>query len=98
MTEQEMSVRLAEMVSRAKSNTHRIEKLERRQDDLDKLAAAVEVLASREQSMETDVKEIKADVKTITQKSGKRWDAMLDRVLYILIGAAVSLLLTGTIG
>lgn len=98
MTEQEMSVRLTETISRAKSNTHRIEKLERRQDDLDKLAAAVEVLASREQSMETDVKEIKADVKTITLKSGKRWDAMLDRVLYVLIGAAVSLLLTGNAG
>lgn len=93
-----MSVRLTETISRAKSNTHRIEKLERRQDDLDKLAAAVEVLASREQSMETDVKEIKADVKTITLKSGKRWDAMLDRVLYVLIGAAVSLLLTGNAG
>lgn len=98
MTEQEMSVRLTETISRAKSNTHRIEKLERRQDDLDKLAAAVEVLASREQSMETDVKEIKADVKTITLKSGKRWDAMLDRVLYVLIGAAVSLLLMGNAG
>lgn len=98
MTEQEMSVKLTETVSRAKSNTHRIEKLERRQDDLDKLAAAVEVLASREQSMETDVKEIRADVKTITLKSGKRWDAMLDRVLYVLIGSAVSLLLTGNVG
>ena len=93
-----MSVWLTETMSRAKSNTHRIEKLERRQDDLDKLAAAVEALASRERSVETDVKEIKADVKTITQKSGKRWDAMLDRVLYILIGAAVSLLLTGSVG
>ena len=45
--------------------------------------------------METDVKEIKTDVKTITQKSGRRWDAMIDRVLYVLIGAALSLLMTG---
>ena len=42
-----------------------------------------------------DVKEIKADVKTITQKGGKRWDAMIDRVLYVLIGAVISLLMTG---
>ena len=90
-----MSVRLTETASRAKSNTHRIEKLEQRQNDLDKLVTAVEVLAAREHSVEADVKEIKADVKTITQKSGKRWDAMLDRVLYILIGIAVSLLLEG---
>lgn len=95
MTEQEMSVKLAETESRAKSNTHRIEKLEQRQDDLDKLATAVEVLASREQSVESDVKEIKADVKTITEKPGRRWDALVDRVLYLLVGAAVSALAMG---
>ena len=71
------------------------EKLEQQQKDLNKLVTAVEVLASREKGVETDVKEIKADVKTITQKGGKRWDAMIDRVLYVLIGAAISLLMTG---
>ena len=90
MTEQEISVKLTETEQRAKSNTHRIEKLE-----LNKLVTAVEVLASREKGVETDVKEIKADVKTITQKGGKRWDAMIDRMLYVLIGAAISLLMTG---
>ena len=82
-----------ETEQRAKSNTHRIEKLEQQQKDLNKLVTAVEVLASREKGVETDV--IKADVKTITQKGGKRWDAMIDRVLYVLIGAAISLLMTG---
>ena len=95
MTEQELSVKLAETEQRARSNMHRIEKLEQQQKDLNKLVTAVEVLASREKSVETDVKEIKADVKTITQKSGRRWDAMIYRVLYVLIGAALSLLMTG---
>lgn len=95
MTEQELSVKLAETEQRARSNMHRIEKLEQQQKDLNKLVTAVEVLASREKSVETDVKEIKADVKTITQKSGRRWDAMIDRVLYALIGAVLSLLMTG---
>ena len=95
MTEQEISVKLTETEQRAKSNTHRIEKLEQQQKDLNKLVTAVEVLASREKGVETDVKEIKADVKTITQKGGKRWDAMIDRVLYVLIGAVLSLLMTG---
>ena len=93
MTEQEISVKLTETEQRAKSNTHRIEKLEQQQKDLNKLVTAV--LASREKGVETDVKEIKADVKTITQKGGKRWDAMIDRVLYVLIGAVLSLLMTG---
>lgn len=95
MTEQELSVKLAETEQRARLNMHRIEKLEQQQKDLNKLVTAVEVLASREKSVETDIKEIKADVKTITQKSGRRWDAMIDRVLYVLIGAVLSLLMTG---
>ena len=95
MTEQEMSLRLAEAEQRARANTRRIEKLEQQQENLNKLVTAVEVLAAREQGVETDVKEIKTDVKTITQKSGRRWDAMIDRVLYVLIGAALSLLMTG---
>lgn len=90
-----MNVKLAETEGRVKSNTRRIEKLEQRQEDLNKLATAVEVLASREKGVETDVKEIKADVKTITQRPGKRWDAMVDRALYALIGALFSLLVTG---
>ena len=92
MTEQEVAVKLTEVEERSKSNTHRIDKLEQRQDDLDKLATAVEVLASREQSVETDVKEIKADVKTITQKSGKRWDGIVDKALWLLVGAALAAL------
>ena len=88
MTEQEMSVKLAETESRARSNTRRIEKLEQKQNDLEKLVAAVQVLAAREQS-------VKADVKTITEKPGKRWDTLIDRVLYALLGAAVSLLAAG---
>ena len=95
MTEQELSVKMAETEQRARSNTYRIERLEQQQKDLNKLVTAVEVLASREMGVERDVKEIKVDVKTITQKGGRRWDAMIDRVLYVLIGAAISLLMTG---
>ena len=90
-----MSLRVAEAEQRARANTRRIEKLEQQQENLNNLVTAVEVLAAREMGVETDVKEIKTDVKTITQKSGRRWDAMIDRVLYVLIGAALSLLMTG---
>ena len=54
-----------------------------------------DTLAQREMSVETDVREIRADVKTITQKGARRWDAMIDRVLYVLIGAAISLAMAG---
>lgn len=90
-----MSVRLGECEQRERANARRIEKLEQRQEDLNKLVTAVEVLAQRERSVESDVKEIKADVKSMTQKGARRWDAMIDKLLYAIVGAAASLLLAG---
>lgn len=95
MTERETNARLAETEQRARANTRRIEALEQQQRDLNKLVTAVEVLSSREMGVERDVKEIKADVKSMTQRPAKRWDAMIDKALYALVGAAVSLLMTG---
>ncbi len=95
MTEQELGVKLAETETRTRANAARIEKLEQRQDHLEKLATAVEVLAAREESVERDVKEIKSDVKSITEKPAKRWDTMVDRALYALVGAAVSYFAAG---
>ena len=95
MTEREINTVLAETEQRARANTRRIETLEQQQRDLNKLVTAVEVLSSREMGVERDVKEIKADVKSMTQRPAKRWDAMIDKALYALVGAAVSLLMTG---
>lgn len=93
-----MSVRLGECEQRERANARRIEKLEQRQEDLNKLVTAVEVLAQRERSVESDVKEIKADVKSMTQKGARRWDAMIDKLLYALAGAAASIMLAGLTG
>lgn len=93
-----MSVRLGECEQRERANARRIEKLEQRQEDLNKLVTAVEVLEQRERSVESDVKEIKADVKSMTQKGARRWDAMIDKLLYALAGAAASIMLAGLTG
>lgn len=71
------------------------EAVERRQDALDKLVTAVEVLAVRQESVEGNVKEIRNAVQSITEKPGKRWEALADRVLYLLLGAVFSLLAQG---
>ena len=55
--------RLTEVEARSKSNSHRIDDLEKRQDDLDELVSTVKVLAVREENVETNVKEIKSDGK-----------------------------------
>ena len=57
--------RLTEVEARSKSNAHRLDEVEKKQDDLSELVGTVKVLATREEQVETDVKEIKNDVKTL---------------------------------
>lgn len=89
--------RLTETEERCKSNTHRLADVEKRQDSLDKLVTSVEVLATREAAVESDVKEIKADVKGLTAKPGKRWDSMVDKAVWAIAGAVIVYIL-GQIG
>ena len=94
----EMAVKLTETEARSKSNTKRLDKVEERQDALDRLITSVEVLATREESVEKDVKEIKSDVKALTSKPGKRWEGIVDKALAAVVGGFVAWILAGSPG
>ena len=85
--------RLSKVEERSKSNTHRIDDLEKRQDNLDELVGTVKVLAVREENVEINVKEIKNDVKSLTGKSGKRWDGLVDKIIMVIVAAIVGFIL-----
>ena len=85
--------RLTEVENRAKSNSHRIDELERRQDNLDELVGTVKVLAVRERQVETDVKEIKSDVKALASKPAQRWEMLVTQVLTLLVAAVVGFII-----
>ena len=85
--------RLTEIEERSKSNSHRIDLLEKRQDNLDELVGTVKVLAVREENVETDVKEIKSDVKSLTGKSGKLWDGMVEKIIMLVVAAVIGFVL-----
>lgn len=97
MNEKDIEHRLTEVEERSKSNTHRLEELERRQDNLDDLVSAVNVLSVREENVENVVKEIKNDVKSIKDKPGQRWDAIVDKVIWAVLTAIIAFVL-GRIG
>ena len=88
-TTEELSVKLVEIEQRGKSNSHRLDKVEERQDNLDKLVSSVEVLATRQETVETDVKEIKTDVKALTEKPAKRWDGIVDKLIWLAVSGAL---------
>ena len=85
--------RLTEVEERSKSNAHRLDEVERRQDNLDKLVSTVEVLAVREKNVENDVKEIKSDVKSLTSKPAKRWDSLVNQLITIIVAAIAGFIL-----
>lgn len=85
--------RLAETESRSKSNSRRLEKVEKKQEDLSELVGTVKVLVEREENVENDVKEIKTDVKMLTNKPAKMWESVLEKVLLTLVAAVVGFIL-----
>ena len=85
--------RLTELESRTKSNTHRLDEVEKRQGNLDDLVGTVKALAVREENVENDVKEIKSDVKSLTSKPGQRWDALVDKIILTIAAAVVGFIL-----
>ena len=91
--EREFEHRLTEVEARSKSNSHRLDDMEKRQDNLDKLVGTVSVLAEREKRVEDDVKEIKSDVKSLTEKPGKRWEGIVEKVIWAVVAAVVGFLL-----
>ena len=95
--EQELTARLAGLEEKLAAALRRVDRLEKGQAALNRLATAVEVLATKQQAMESDVREIKVDVKALTGKPGKRWDAVVDKIVWALLAAVIAFLL-GRIG
>ena len=85
--------RLTETEARSKSNTKRLDEMEKRQIEFGELVSAVKILADREARMEDDVKEIKENVNEMKEKPGKRWDSLVDKVILTIAAALVGFLL-----
>lgn len=95
--EREDEHRLTEVEERSKSNAHRLEEVEKRQENLEKLTTSVSLLAEREERVESDVKEIKCDVKTLAEKPAKRYDSLVDKVVWAVLAAVIAFIL-GRVG
>lgn len=104
MNEQEMEARLTRVEERSKSNTHRLDEMDEKVDTLNRLATAVEVMATEQRHQTETMTEIKTDVTAlgtkvdaIEKKPGKRWDGMVDKFLAGIVGALATALAGGLI-
>ena len=82
-----------EALDSTKSAHKRIDRMEKRQDNLEELTNAFSVLQNEQEHIKTDVGEIKDDVKQLVSKPAKRYDAIIDKVVLSLVGAFVGFVL-----
>lgn len=85
--------RLTEVEDRAKSNTKRLDEVEKRQDNLDQLVSSVAVMAKEQEHIKSDVSEIKTDVRTIMDKPAKRWDNIVEKIIWAVLAAIIGVAL-----
>ena len=92
--------RLTEVEQRAKSNTHRLEKLEKDHDVLHSMAASLEVMANEQKhqtqtitDVKTDVGRLEGKVDVLESKPAKRWDSLVDKLIWGVAGAVLAFLL-----
>ena len=95
MLTNEEEKRLTAVEERAKSNTHQINEIKEQQNTLTELTVSVGKLVTRQETVEDDVSEIKADVKTLTDKPSKRWESLVGYVLAALVGGVLTWAING---
>lgn len=95
MDDKEYEHRLTDVESRCKSNTHRIDKLEESTEAINRLATSVEVMATKQDAMGVSVDKLVSKVDTLESKPAKRWEGLVDKLLFAVAGAFLAWLAQG---
>lgn len=88
----DVHVKLAELEARGKSNSHRLDKVEACQTEISELVTAMSVVKNEQTHIKSDVVEIKEDVKVLTNKSAKRWDGIVEKLIWFVISGVAGYL------
>lgn len=84
-----IQAKIVEIDQRSKSNTHRINDLEEDNRALHQLATSVEVLATKQETIEANISEIKDDVKSLKALPGSRWEGLIKAVVTAIVSGLV---------
>lgn len=95
MDDKEYEHRLTDVENRCKSNTHRIGELKEEITAVNKLATSVAVMAEQLKTMNANVDSLSDKVDAIEAKPAKRWDGLVDKLLFAVAGAVLAWLVQG---
>lgn len=97
MDNEQLAIKLQETTDRSLRNEGRIKKLEGEHETLQQLATAVAVMAEQLKTMNTNVNNLTNKVDKLEEKPAKRWDSIVDKVVWAVLAAVIAFVL-GRIG
>lgn len=97
MDNEQLAIKLQETTDRSIRNEGRIKKLEGEHETLQQLATAVAVMAEQLKTMNTNVNNLTNKVDKLEEKPAKRWDSIVDKVVWAVLAAVIAFVL-GRIG
>lgn len=90
--------RLTVVEDRSLRNEGRIKKLENEHEVLHDMAKSLAVMAEKQSSMGESVDRLEHKVDTLESKPGKRWEGLMDKILFAVAGAFIAWVVSGAPG
>lgn len=87
MDNEQLALKIQETTDRSLRNEGRIKKLEKESDVLHQLATSVALLAEQMKTMNTNVSALSSEVEELKEKPAKRWDGLVDKIIWAVAGA-----------
>ena len=90
MNIEDIALKLQETTDRSTRNEGRIKKLESESAVLHQLATSVAVMAEQMKTMNSSVLTLTTEVEELRDKPGKRWDSLIDKIIWAVAGAVLA--------
>lgn len=86
----ELEHRVTETEERSKSNTKRIDKLEKVMESIQNLAQSMERMTLQQQQMGESLNKLTGDVETMKAEPGKKWRFVVEKAIYFAVGSLIA--------
>lgn len=90
MTELEWERFAASAKEQHKEYDRRLRAVEEQQKNITELVQSVSAIAQKQNDMDSDIKEMKGDIKNITLKPAKRWESIVEKAILAAVGVLVA--------
>ncbi len=93
MNMEDIALKLQETTDRSIRNEGRIKKLEDENGVLHQLATSVAVMAEQLKNMNQSVSALTNEVEEMKEKPGKRWEGLVDKIIWAVAAALLGFVL-----